>query len=164
MSTVSSLLVMASGSLTYDLYVRIYNPNISDKSATKFCRLTTIAMAVAALGISMGVAFLSPERTIFWFAVFGWSGIGATFCPMIILSLFWPKFTERGAIASMLTGFLMTLVSKFLLQEVDGVGTYFSALETMPPSFISALLLGFAVSILWPDIELERNYSSELAQ
>ncbi len=164
MSTVSSLLVMASGSITHDLYARIYNPHMSDITATRFCRLITIVMAVAALGISMAVALLSPDRTIFWFAVFGWSGIGATFCPMIILSLFWAKFTELAAIASMLTGFSMTLVSKFFLQEIEHMGIYFSALETMPPSFISALLVGYVVSVLWPDRKLEKNYLSELSQ
>ena len=162
MSTVSSLLVMASGSLTHDLYAQIYNPNMGDTQATLLCRRITIVMALLALCISMMVAFLSPDRTIFWFAVFGWSGISATFCPMILLSLFWPKFTQRAAIASMLTGFSMTLISKFFLQEIDGVGDYIAALETMPPSFLSALLVGYFVTIFWPDTALEERYSSEL--
>ncbi len=164
MSTVSSLLVMASSSLTHDLYARIYNLSMNDNQATRLCRRITVIMALAALGISMTVAFLSPDRTIFWFAVFGWSGIGATFCPMILLSLFWPKFTERAAIASMLTGFSMTLISKFYLQGLDSVGDYITALETMPPSFISALLAGYLVTIFWPDKELEKIYASELEQ
>ncbi|MYE99521.1 MAG: hypothetical protein F4234_04985, partial [Gammaproteobacteria bacterium] len=99
---------------------------------------------------------------IFWFVIFGWSGIAATFCPMIILSLFWPKFTERAAIASMVAGFSMTIVSKFVLQELEGAGEYFVALETMPPSFLFALLVGWAVALIWPSETLEREYRSEL--
>ncbi|MDG1988015.1 MAG: sodium/proline symporter [Halieaceae bacterium] len=162
MSTVSSLLVMASSSLTHDLYAKIHNPNMDDNQATRLCRRITVIMALASLGIAMAVAFLSPERTIFWFAVFGWSGIGATFCPMRLLSLFWPKFTEHAAIASMLTGFSMTLMSKFYLQKIDGVGDYIAALETMPPSFMSALLVGYFVTICWPDKALEGRFTSEL--
>ena len=162
MSTVSSLLVMAAGSITHDLYEKIYNPGLSDRDAARMCRRITILLAGLALGVAILVSALSPERTIFWFVIFGWAGIAATFCPMIILSLFWPRFTERAAIASMLTGFFMTIISKFVLQGMDTIGPYFTALETMPPSFLSALLAGYVVTILWPDKELEAGYRDEL--
>ncbi|MDE0479042.1 MAG: sodium/proline symporter [Gammaproteobacteria bacterium] len=162
MSTVSSLLVMAAGSLTHDLYARVINPGLGDADAARLCRIVTLAMAALALGLAVTVSVLSPERTIFWFVIFGWSGIAATFCPMIILSLFWPKFTERAAIASMVAGFSMTIVSKFVLQELDGAGEYFVALETMPPSFLFALLVGWAVALIWPSETLEQEYRSEL--
>jgi len=151
MSTVSSLIVMAAGSITHDLYARIFNPGLPDAVASQLCRLITVGIALLALTIAIFVSVLSPERTIFWFVIFGWSGIAATFCPMIILSLFWTGFTERGAIAAMLTGFFMTIVSKFVLQELDGIGAYFGALETMPPSFLAALIVGYLVAMTWPD-------------
>ncbi|MDA1371661.1 MAG: sodium/proline symporter [Proteobacteria bacterium] len=163
MSTVSSLLVMAAGSITHDLYEKIYNPLLSDLDAKRMCRRITIVLAACALGVAVIVSILSPDRTIFWFVIFGWAGIAATFCPMIILSLFWPRFTERAAITSMLTGFSMTIISKFVLQAMDGIGPYFVALETMPPSFLSALIVGYVVTIMWPDNELESQYRLELA-
>jgi len=58
----------------------------------------------------------------------------------------------------------VTLISKFFLQKIDGVGDYIAALETMPPSFISALLIGYFVTICWPDKTLEVRYASELRQ
>ncbi len=163
MSTVSSLIVMAAGSITHDLYERIYKPTLADSTAARLCRGVTLLLAVLSLGIALVVSILSPERTIFWFVIFGWSGIAATFCPMIILSLFWDRFTERAAIAAMLTGFFMTIISKFVLQELDSVGVYFRALETMPPSFLSALLVGWLVAILWPDNELRDQYRHDLS-
>ena len=126
------------------------------------CRLITIGLAMSALAVAILVSVLSPDRTIFWFVIFGWAGIAATFCPMIILSLFWPKFTERAAIASMITGFCMTIISKFVLQSMETIGPYFTALETMPPSFLSALLVGYVVTILWPDDALEAAYRGDL--
>jgi len=162
MSTVSSLLVMASASITHDIYERLVNPTITDSDAAALCRRVTLIMAGVALALAITVSILSPDRTIFWFVIFGWSGIAATFCPMIILSLFWPGFTERAAIASMMTGFLMTIISKFVLQELETVGPYFVALETMPPSFISALLVGYIVAIIWPDQALKDGFAQEL--
>ncbi len=163
MSTVSSLLVMAAGAITHDLYEKIINPTLSDFDAARMCRRITIWLAILALTLAIVVSILSPNRTIFWFVIFGWAGIAATFCPMIILSLFWVKFTERAAIAAMITGFLMTIISKFVFQGLDSVGPYFTALETMPPSFFSALIVGYIVTIIWPDKELESTYRRELA-
>lgn len=164
MSTVSSLLIMAAGSITHDVYERLVNPGITDDDAALLCRRVTLIMAVASLALAVTVSVLSPDRTIFWFVIFGWSGIAATFCPMIILSLFWSGFTERAAIASMMTGFLMTIFSKFFLQELTTVGPYFVALETMPPSFISAMIVGYAVALIWPDQQLRKGFEEELRE
>jgi sodium/proline symporter len=153
MSTVSSLLVMSAGSITHDYYAKMINPNLTNQRAASLCRMVTISMAILALALAITISILSPDRTIFWFAIFGWSGIAATFCPMMVLSLFWPGFTEKAAIASMITGFSMTMISKFVLQEMD----------TMPPSFFSALIVGYVVALIWPDKELARLYVAELA-
>ena len=162
MSTVSSLLVMASSAVTHDLYERIINPGLTGARAARLCRIITIVIAILALGLSITISILSPERTIFWFVIFGWSGIAATFCPMILLSLFWARFTERAAIASMITGFSMTMITKFVIQDMEGIGPYFTALETMPPSFLSALVVGYLVSIFAPDKALEAQYRADL--
>ena len=80
----------------------------------------------------------------------------------MILSLFWAGFTERAAIASMLAGFFMTIASKFLLQDLHSVGEIFAALETMPHSFMTALLVGYWVSKVWPDSSLREHYKEDL--
>ncbi len=162
MSTVSSLLVMAASAVTHDLYAKLSSVVLSDRLAAKFCRYSTLLIALGAMLLAFVVSIVSPERTIFWFAIFGWSGIAATFCPMVILALFWPRFTERGAIASMIAGFSMTMFSKFVLQELPGVGDLFVALETMPPSFLAALVTGYLVSLFHAEPELEKQYIADL--
>jgi sodium/proline symporter len=164
MSTVSSLLIMAAGSITHDFYEKTINPNLSSVSAARLCRSITVALAIAAMLLAFTVSVISPDRTIFWFVIFGWAGIAATFCPMIILSLFWAKFTERAAIASMLAGFLGTLFFKFVVQGLESVGPYFLALETLPPSFLLSLLVGYLVTIWRPDPSLEKQYLEDLAE
>lgn len=163
MSTVSSLLVMAAGSITHDLYEKILHPNLSNAHAARLCRRITVVLTTLALALAITVSVVSPDRTIFWFVIFGWAGIAATFCPMLLLSLFWTRYTEKAAIASMLTGFCMTMLSKFVLQEMDTIGPCFMALETMPPSFLSALIVGYIVTIWWPDPGLETQYRADLA-
>lgn len=162
MSTVSSLLIVAAGSITHDIYRKIFNAELEGEKSAKFSRWLTVTFAVLALAIALIVSFISPSRTIFWFVIFGWSGIAATFCPMVIMSLFWKGFTARGAIASMISGFLMTILAKFVFSEMDGIGDYFVAMETMPPAFLFSFVVGYIVSILNPDPELSENYSDDL--
>ena len=109
MSTIDSLIIVASSALTRDFYQQILAPKITDKKLTKISRYVTLTIALLSLIIAMIVAINSPDRTVFWFVIFGFSGIAATFCPVIILSLFWKSYSEAGAIASMVSGFYVSL-------------------------------------------------------
>ena len=107
-------------------------------------------MAVVALGIAILLYNLYPDRQIFWIMIFGWSGIAATFCPVIILSLFWKGYTEKGAIASMITGFVSVMLFKFVLTEMEGIGPYLKELDVLAPSFALAMIVGYIVSKMFP--------------
>jgi len=164
MSTVSSLLILAAGSVTHDFYQTIFNPGLHGASAARLSRIVTVGLAVVALTIALTVSFLSPDRTIFWFVIFGWSGIAATFCPMIILSLTWRGYTAAGAITSMIIGFLSIPVFKFVVQNMDGIGDYFTALEALPPAFALSMISGYAVSKLYPDPALAREATRDFTE
>jgi sodium/proline symporter len=148
MSTIDSLLVVASSAISRDFYQQIFKPNKSEKQLAKISRIITLLLAVFALIIAMIVAITTPERTIFWFVIFGWSGIAATFCPTIILSLFWNGFNTKGAIASMITGFLSVPIFKFGISSLEGIGIYFEKLGELGPSFIMAFIVGVIVSYI----------------
>jgi sodium/proline symporter len=150
MSTIDSLLILASSAITRDFYQKIFKPNIIDESLTKISRISTVIMAFIALIIAMIINHVSPDRQIFWVILFGWSGIAATFCPVIILSLFWKGYSEKGAIASMISGFMSVIVFNFIFKEMTDIGPYFVALDVLVPSFIVAILIGFIVSKKYP--------------
>ncbi len=150
MSTIDSLLVLASSAVSRDFYQQIYRPNLSDKKMSAISRWITLIMALFALIIAIIVAISTPDRTVFWFVIFGWSGIAATFCPVIILSLFWKAYSEKGAIASMITGFLCVPFFKFVIQPMDGIGAYFEKLDVLAPSFLLAMISGWAFTKLYP--------------
>lgn len=162
MSTIDSLLVVASSAIVRDIYQQIYHPKSRLEELTGFSRRVTLVMALAALAISMAVAVSTPERTIFWFVIFGWSGIAASFCPTIILSLFWTGFTEKGAIASMIAGFLGVPFFKFVMPSIEGIGIYFENMAELGPSFALGLIVGYVVSKAWPDEELAEKFTNDL--
>jgi sodium/proline symporter len=150
MSTIDSLLILASSAITRDFYQKIFRPEIKDESLTKISRISTVIMAFTALIIAMIINYVSPDRQVFWVILFGWSGIAATFCPVIILSLFWKGYSEKGAIASMISGFMSVIVFNFFFKEMASVGAYFIALDVLTPSFAVAMLVGFLVSKKYP--------------
>ncbi len=150
MSTIDSLLILASSAITRDFYQKIYRPDLKDEDLTKFSRIITVVMAMAALGIAILLYNLYPDRQVFWIMIFGWSGIAATFCPVIILSLFWKGYSEKGAIASMVTGFLSVILFKFVVSNMDGIGAYFKELDVLAPSFALAMIVGYIVSKIFP--------------
>lgn len=156
MSTIDSLLILASSAITRDFYQKIFRPDLKDEDLTKFSRLVTIAMAVTALGIAILLYNLYPDRQVFWIMIFGWSGIAATFCPVIILSLFWKGYSERGAIASMITGFTSVIVCKFVLANMDGIGPYFRELDVLAPSFALAMIVGYIFSKMFPPKNIKK--------
>jgi sodium/proline symporter len=148
MSTVDSLLVVASSAVTRDFYQKIINPKIDQKSLIKLSKKVTLILAFFALFVAITVSLISPDRTVFWFVIFGWSGIAATFCPVIILALFWNNFSENGAIASMITGFLSVPIFKFLVPKISYLGLYFEKIDVLLPSIILAMLSGYFTSVL----------------
>lgn len=148
MSTIDSLLIVASSAISRDFYQQIFKPNKTVKQMASISRIITLALALLSLGLALIIAVSSPDRTIFWFAIFGWSGIAATFCPTIILSIFWCKFSEKGAIASMITGFLSVPLFKFGFTAIDGVGIYFDKLGELGPAFLLAAIAGTATTLI----------------
>lgn len=100
MSTADSLLILAATTLVRDFYQKVINPDVSEKRAILYLRVAVVVMSLVAL------FFASLKiRLIFWFALFGWAGIACSFCPPLILTLFWKKTNKYGVMAGASSGF-----------------------------------------------------------
>ncbi len=148
MSTIDSLLVVASSAAVRDCYQKILHPGLSNESLMSLSKGVTLLMSFIALTIAMLIAYYTGRQGIFWYAIFGWSGIAATFCPTMILSLYWSRMTALGAKCAMAAGFLSILFFQFVAPGLQGAGVYFDVLEEMAPSFLVSGLVGVLVSLL----------------
>ena len=122
--------------------------------------MVTLALAAAALAVALTVSFTNPDRTIFWYAIFGWSGIAATFCPALILALSWPRYHVHGALASMVTGAVCIPLFKFAVPLLPEWGPVLSKAEELGPSFLLSLLAGVVVTLASPK-RLDSRMSSQ---
>ena len=136
MSTIDSLLLVASSAITRDVYQQMLRPALKNEPLAGLSRGVTFVLAGVALALALTVSLVSPGVTIFWYAIFGWSGISATFCPVIVLALFWPRYSVRGALASMVTGALCIPLFKFAVPHIPVWGPTISLAEEMAPSFL----------------------------
>ena len=136
MSTVDSLLILASSAVVRDLLQKIIRLPYSTEKLTRIGKIVTII-----IGLSAMMFALTEVKLIFWFVLFAWSGLGAAFAPVLICSLLWRKTTWAGAFTGMLAGFVTTLVWILFFKEVS------HGLYEMIPGFIMGLLFTVIVSL-----------------
>ncbi|MFD2675138.1 sodium/proline symporter PutP [Gulosibacter bifidus] len=148
MSTISSQLIVTSSALVEDLY-RIADKNVSEKKLAWLGRLVVLMIAVIAILLA-----LSPDDTILGLVSFAWAGFGAAFGPLILLSLFWRRLTNWGAIAGMVTG----AVTVFLWKQFD---PFALGLYELLPAFVLALVVAIIVSLATysHDEDIQREFT-----
>ena len=132
LSTVDSLVILASSAVVRDVVQKVLHPGLSERQFSLLGKLTTVLIGAIALALAL------PEvRVIFWFVLFAWSGLAAAFTPVVLCSLFWSHTTKAGAIAGMVAGFAATILWVLLFKE-----DFYSLYEMLP-----GFLAGFAVTI-----------------
>ena len=153
MSTIDSLLVVASSAAVRDYWQKTKHPDMSDERLMKLSQRLTLILALVAFGFGMALIAHNRNEEVFWLIIFGWSGIAATFCPVIILSLFWSKLTSLGAKLGMVTGFACVPFFKFAAPGIltgigweAGVG-YLGALDVLLPAFLVAGTVAVVTSL-----------------
>ncbi len=132
MSTVDSLLILASSAVVRDFIQMTLRPAFSDLKLSVLGKVTTMIIGVIALVLALG-----EVRMIFWFVLFAWSGLAAAFTPVVLCSLFWKGTTRSGAIAGMVAGFSTTIIWVVAVKE-----HVYDLYEMLPGFFI-----GFIVTI-----------------
>lgn len=113
LSTVSSQLLVAASAVSYDIVEGAMNMKQDDRRSLVLGRWT-----VAAVGLLGVLIALRGETVIFWFVLFAWSGLGASFAPLTLMALRPQLINRYGAMACMLTGTGVTVIWKLGIKNV----------------------------------------------
>lgn len=135
MSTADSQLLSASSAFSRDFFKGLLKKDASEKQVLNVSRITVLVIALIAFCLS-----LNPESSIFGLVSYAWAGFGATFGPLILLSLFWKGLTKEGAIVGLLAGGITVVVWHNLS------GGIFDLYEILP-GFVVCLILSIVVSL-----------------
>lgn len=133
MSTVSSQLIVSSSALVEDIYKVFRKTPPSGKTLVLLGRIGVLGVTVVA-----AVLAVTPNDTILGLVSFAWAGFGAAFGPIILLSLFWRRLTNWGALAGMVVG----AATVFLWKPLN------TGLYELLPAFVFALIAAVVVSLL----------------
>lgn len=144
MSTISSQLLVASSSLTEDIYRLFFHKNATEQQSVAVGRV-----CVVLVGIVAAIIASDEDSQVLGLVSNAWAGFGAAFGPLIILSLMWSRTNGAGAIAGMVVGAATVMIWIALGwngEFMGGPGVY-----EIIPGFIASMIAIIAVSSMTAD-------------
>lgn len=140
-SSSDSYLLIAASAFSKNIFQGLIHKKASDKQVLVISRITLLAIT----GVAIIIA-LDENSVIFNIVSFAWAGFGATFGPLMLMSLFWKRINRWGAIAGMIGGGVMVFVWNLAIRPLGGVWDVYELL----PAFIFSCICIVVVSLLTP--------------
>ncbi len=142
MSTADSQLIVTTATLTEDFYHKIQkHQELSPEKLLIFSRVAAFLAGILAFMLAW-----SSSELVFSMVSYAWSGLGASFGPVLIMMIYWKRISASGALAGMLTGALTTIIWKSIPILENTVTERLS-------SFAAAFAMVVLVSLLFPKKE-----------
>jgi SSS family solute:Na+ symporter len=133
-------LLVPATTLMRDIYLNYINPNVNEKKIVLLSRLLVLVLGIIAYVVSLGFA---KSEGFFERALYAYTIYGAAITPSLVAALFWKGATKAGAISSILTGTLTTLIWKesSFIQNIIPDKVYSNMDEVLPAITLSVLSL-----------------------
>jgi len=132
-SSSDSYLLIAASAFAKNIFQGICKKNATEKQVMIVTRITLLVLALIGIVIA-----LDENSVIFQIVSFAWAGFGATFGPLMILSLFWKRTNKAGAIAGMVSGAGMVFLWKLVISKLGGI---FAIYELLPAFIFSCICI-----------------------
>ncbi len=101
LSTVSTQIIVGAASIAEDIYKRFINPKVSSHKLVWVTQLGTIMIGLLSI-----ITAWNTSLTIYDLTLYAWTGLGGSFGPLVILSLYGKRITATGAIVGLCLGAL----------------------------------------------------------
>lgn len=128
MCAIDSQMLASSSALTEDIYRRLIRKSASQSELVWLGRFAIILIACVAFLLAR-----DPNGSVIELVSFAWAGLGASFGPCVMLSLFWKRMTRNGAVVGIVLGALSVILWKL------NSGGVFSLYEIIPGFFFGTL-------------------------
>lgn len=163
LAVVAGLTITASASFAHDIYNSVIKKNTATpKQEVRVAKITTLVIGAAAILGGIGV----QGQNVAFLVALAFAVAASANLPTILYSLFWSKFTTRGAVWSMVGG-LVTAVGLIALSPVVsgdptsmlGDGVDFAIFPLKNPGIVSipiGFFLGWLGSVTDPGRESKK--------
>ncbi len=146
MSTADSQLLVAASSFSTDLYKPLIRKEASNKEMLWVSRIIVLVIAVVAYFIASSQG--KAAQAIMDLVSNAWGIFGAAFGPAVILSLFWKRFTYKGAVAGIVVGAVVDMLWLWLPISNGEALTAITGIYEIIPGFIIGAIAAIAVSLI----------------
>lgn len=150
-STADSQLLVMTSSVSEDIVSKAMGKKLSEKQLVRISRITIVIAGLVGLIIA-----LTSKSLVYLVVSWAWAGVGCTLSPAIILTFLWKRYSGIGVIATIIAGFISTVIWISTPLE-DVISSRFT-------TFIIAAIVGILFSLLFPDKEKEQNKSENEIQ
>lgn len=146
MSTADSQLLVAASSFTSDIYKPILRKNASNKEILWVSRIVVLVISVVAYFIASSEG--EAAQAIMDLVSNAWGIFGAAFGPAVLFSLFWKRFTYKGAVAGIIAGALVDMLWLWLPVSGDMTLSAITGIYEIIPGFIIGALACVVVTLI----------------
>lgn len=143
-TTADSQLLVITSTVSEDILHKALGLNLSEKQLVLASRIVVIIGGL----IGMTVALVS-DSLVYLVVGWAWAGVGCTLSPAIILTFFWKRYSGAGVIATILSGFIFTVI--WISTPLEGIIT--SRFTT----FFIAAFFGIVFSLLFPEKQAAKS-------
>ena len=148
LSTANSQLIVVTSSVTEDIMHKAMGMKLTDRQLVRISRISILIFG--AIG---AIVALVSESLVYLVVSWAWAGIGCTLSPAILMTFFWKRYSSTGVIATILSGFIATVI---------WISTPLEAMITSRfTTFVIATVFGIVFSLLFPDKEEEKVFAAE---
>jgi cation/acetate symporter len=109
LAVVAGLTISASTSFAHDFYTNVIHRGVERRPGEEVRVARTAAFVVG--GIAMAIAImLGPAANVAFLVALAFAVAASANLPVIVFSLFWPRFSTAGAVAGLATGLAASVV------------------------------------------------------
>ena len=118
LAVVAGLAITASASVAHDVYNNVLRDGkATEEETVRVSRITVIVLGV----VSIILGILAMSQNVAFLVSLAFAVAASANVPTILFSLYWKRFNTGGAVASMYTGVIASLVLIFFSPAVSGV-------------------------------------------
>lgn len=132
LSTAAGLLLAISSAISHDLIKMVIKPDITDKGELKAARIAMIVSIAIATWLGMNPPGFAAQTVALAFGI-----AGSSLFPALMMGIFSKRINDKGAVAGMLAGLIVTCVYIFLFK-----GWFFIPGTAMLPDDPSGWIMG----------------------
>ncbi|HLR66592.1 MAG TPA: sodium/proline symporter [Virgibacillus sp.] len=137
-TTANSQLLVVTSSVSEDIIHRALGIKLSDRQLVWISKMTILISGILGMVIA-----LTSDSLVYLIVSWAWAGVGGTLSPVILMTFFWKRYSSTGAIATIISGFVFTIL--WISTPLDSIIT--SRFST----FFIAAIFGIVFSLLFPD-------------